>query len=136
MASCLAYSGAVTVRPMTNQKAHRTFPPTPIIFIHVLAFIGVGFWISMIISALTIGGDDVWAVVLAGLILGGAHVAISVFTSKHSTKAYVAMWFVFISDSALALFVNPQAVVLILFTVVLLGLTRFPSSKIWFSSQL
>ncbi len=111
------------------------FGPAPIVLIHVLAFIGVAFWASMIISAVTGGSDRAWAVVVVGVILGGAHLAISHFTSRHSSRAFAAMWFVLIADAGLALFVDIQAVLLVLFTVVLLLLTRIPSARAWFSSQ-
>lgn len=113
----------------------RRFGPTPIVLIHVLAFVGVAFWISMIASALTGGSADAWRVVVVGLVLGGAHVAISMLTSRHSSRAVVAMWVVFIGDSLLAIFVDWKAVLLVLFTVVLLALTRVPSSRAWFASQ-
>ncbi len=89
----------------------------------------------MIIQALMGGADDAWQVVLVGLVLGGAHVAISMLTSRHSSKAVLAMWFVFIGDSLLALFIDWKAVLLVLFTVLLLALTRLPSSRAWFASQ-
>lgn len=108
--------------------------PAPIIAIHVLAFIGVAFWLSMIVGALTGGSENPWAVVAAGIVLGGAHIAISRLASLRSTKIYWAMWFVFISDSLLALFVDQKAIALVLFTVVLLLLTRIPSAKSWFGS--
>lgn len=120
---------------MTTASTHR-FGPTPILLIHVLAFVGVAFWISMIVPALAGGDADAWQVVLVGLVLGGAHVAISMFTSRHSTRAIAAMWFVFIGDSLLAIFVDGRAVLLVLFTVVLLALTRVPSARAWFHSQM
>jgi len=110
------------------------FGPAPIVLIHILAFIGVAFWLSMIVTALTGGIDNAGAVIILGLVLGGAHVAISRFTSAHSTRAVWAMWFVLICDAGLALLVNPQAVLLMLFTIVLLVLTRLPSARGWFAA--
>ncbi len=107
--------------------------PAPIIAIHVLAFVGVAFWASTILTAILSGASNVWWVILIGVILGGAHIAISRFTSLHNSVAIYFMWFVFIADSLLAIFVQYQAVVLVIFTIVLLGLTRFQSSKLWFS---
>jgi hypothetical protein len=109
--------------------------PAPIIAIHVLAFIGVAFWASTIITAIISGSSNVWWVILIGVILGGAHIAISRFTSLHSSIAVYFMWFVFIADSLLAIFVQVQAVVLVIFTIVLLVLTRLPSSKLWYSTS-
>ena len=42
------------------------------------------------------------------------------------------MVFVFIADALLAIFVNALAIVLVLFTIVLLLLTRTASAKEWF----
>jgi len=101
----------------------------------VLAFIGVLFWVSTIIQNVAAGLPDGWAVIPVGIVLGGAHVAISRLTSRHDRRAVAAMWFVFISDALLAIFVNYLAVVLVLFTIVLLLLTRTPSAKEWFQSR-
>jgi hypothetical protein len=109
------------------------FGPAPIIAIHVLAMIGVLFWLSTIVSTFISDSSNKWFVAVVGLVLGGAHVAISRFTSLHSTRAFVAMWFVFLGDSLLAIFVDWQAIALVLFTVVLLLLTRVRSARIWFA---
>lgn len=108
------------------------FGPAPIIAIHVLAAIGVLFWLSEIITAFA-DSNNAWLVLLLGIVLGGAHVLISRFTSLHSKKAIAAMWFVFIGDSLLTVFVNWQAILLVLFTAVLLLLTRVPSARRWFA---
>jgi hypothetical protein len=100
----------------------------------VLAFIGVLFWLSTIIQNIAAGFPNGWAVVPVGVVLGGAHVAISWLTSRHNRRAVAAMWFVFVSDSLLAIFVDFLAVVLVLFTVVLLLLARTSSAKKWFGS--
>lgn len=100
----------------------------------MLALIGVLFWLSTIIQSIAAGFPDGWAVVPIGIVLGGAHVAISWLTSQHSRRAIAAMWFVFVSDSLLAIFVDYLAVVLVLFTVVLLLLARTASAKQWFGS--
>lgn len=107
--------------------------PAPIIAIHVLAGVGVVFWLSMIAAALTGGSGDSAGVIVLGLVLGGAHVAISVLTHRHSRLVFAAMVFVLVADTALAVFVDPKAVLLVLFTVVLLLLTRVPSARRWFA---
>jgi hypothetical protein len=115
----------------TNANISR-FGPVPILSIHLLAFIGVLFWASTIIQAIVAGLPNGWAVIPIGLVLGGAHVAISAFTSRHDRRAFAAMWFVFIADSLLALFVNRLAIVLVLFTVVILVLAHTKAAKQWF----
>jgi len=110
------------------------FGPGPIIAIHMLAMIGVLFWLSTIVGAFVEGSSNKWLVAVVGLVLGGAHVAISRFTSLRSNRAVFAMWGVFIGDSVLAIFVNWQAIALVLFTVVLLLLTRTRSARMWFAS--
>jgi hypothetical protein len=100
----------------------------------VLAFIGVLFWVSSIIQAIAGGFPQGWAVVPVGIVLGGAHVAISWLTARHDRRAVVVMWFVFVSDSLLAIFVDYLAVVLVLFTVVLLLLARTADARKWFLS--
>lgn len=100
----------------------------------MLAFIGVLFWVSTIIQAILAGFPQGWGVVPVGIVLGGAHVAISWLTARHDRRAAVVMWFVFVSDSLLAIFVDYLAVVLVLFTVVLLLLTRTASARKWFTS--
>jgi large-conductance mechanosensitive channel len=110
------------------------YGPAPILAIHALALIGVLFWISTIIQAVVAGLSDSWAVIPVGIVLGGAHVAISRLTARHDRRAVAVMWFVFISDALLAIFVNYLAVVLVLFTVVLLILARTSTAKEWFTS--
>ena len=51
-----------------------------------------------------------------------------------SNPVYTAMWFVFAADAGLAVVVDPKATPLVLFTVVLLLLTRVPSARRWFAS--
>jgi hypothetical protein len=108
------------------------FGPAPIIAIHVLAAIGVLFWLSEIVSAF-VDQTNAWLVLLLGVVLGGAHVLISRFTSQHSKRAFAAMWFVVIGDTLLTIFVNWQAILLVGFTVVLLLLTRVASARRWFA---
>jgi len=98
-----------------------------------MALIGVLFWVSTIIQAILGGFPQGW-VVPVGIVLGGAHVAISWLTARHDRRTVAVMWFVFVSDSLLALFVDYRAVVLVLFTVVLLLLTRTAGARQWFAS--
>jgi hypothetical protein len=119
---------------VTSTRAER-FGPPPIIAIHVLAIIGVLFWLSTIVGSFVDDSSSKWYVAMVGVVLGGAHVAISRFTSLHSTRAFAAMWFVFIGDSLLAVFVDWQAIALVLFTIVLLLLTRTRSARTWFASH-
>lgn len=109
--------------------------PAPIIAIHVLAGVGVLFWMSMIVQAFMGDGGNAWGVAVLGIVLGGAHVAISWLTHRHSRLVYAAMWFIFAGDSALAVLVDARAVLLVLFTAVLLILTRVPSARRWFAAR-
>jgi hypothetical protein len=103
--------------------------------IHVLALIGVLFWLSTIIQAIAAGLPNGWAVIPIGIVLGSAHVAISWFTTRHNRLAFTAIWFVFVADALLAIFVNWLAVVLVLFTVGLLLLAHTSTAKEWFTSK-
>lgn len=121
--------------PHIDEQMINRFGPAPIITIHVLAFVGVLFWVSSIVQGILAGLPNGWAVVPVGIVLGGAHVAISWLTTRHDRRVIAAMWFVLISDALLAIFVNYLAVVLVLFTIVLLLLTRTSSAKEWFRSR-
>ena len=105
--------------------------PAPVIAIHVLAMVGVLFWLSQVITAFR---DDCnpWAVLATAVVLGGAHVAISVLTARHSRRAIGAMWFVFLGDALLTALVDWRAILLVAFTAVLLLLTRPASAHEWF----
>ena len=98
-----------------------------------MALIGVLLWVSTIIQAILTGFPQGWAVFPVGVVLGGAHVAISWLTARHDRRTVAVMWFVFVCDSLLALFVDYLAVVLVLFTVVLLLLTRTARARTWFA---
>ena len=90
------------------------------IAVHVIAAMGVVFWIVTFVSAAM--GDIDAPLVLVGLlalVLGGAHVLISVTTTRGSAAALWLTVFVFISDSLLGVFVDPMAFLLAGFTVVL-----------------
>jgi hypothetical protein len=108
--------------------------PAPVIAIHVLAGVGVLFWLSRITQAFMGDMGNPWGVAILGTVLGGAHVAISWLTHRHSRLVYAAMWFVLVGDSLLAMFVDPRAIALVLFTAILLLLTRAPSARRWFAT--
>ena len=90
------------------------------IAVHVLATIGVVFWV-VTFARTALGQIDasVIQVGLLALVLGGAHALISVATTRGSAAAIWLTVFVFISDSLLGIFVNPMAFLLSGFTVVL-----------------
>jgi len=71
------------------------------------------------------------AVVIVGLVLGGAHLAMSVGASRRSKVVYYAIAFILVGDSALAIWVDPQALALVLFTLVLAGLGAMGASRAW-----
>jgi hypothetical protein len=88
--------------------------------VHVLATIGVVFWIvTFVRTALGQIDASVVQVGLLALVLGGAHALISIFTTRGSVAAIWLTVFVFVSDSLLGIFVNPMAFLLTGFTVVL-----------------
>lgn len=108
--------------------------PWPILAIHTLAMIGVLFWLSMAVGAFAGNSERRWLILALAVVLGGAHVAISLFTRAHSRTAVAAMWFVFVGDSLLTVFIDWKALALVLFTVGLLLLTRTASARTWFRS--
>jgi len=105
--------------------------PKPILIIEILGYVGVAFWLSMIVRSVLDDAASAWPVILVGVVLGTAHIIISVGSSRRSRMVYAAMWFVLIGDSVLTVFVDLKAVALVLFTVVLLVLTRAPSARAW-----
>jgi hypothetical protein len=90
------------------------------IAVHVLATVGVVFWV-VTFTRTALGHIDasVVQVGLLALILGGAHALISMSTTRRSMAAIWLTVFVFVSDSLLGIFVNPMAFLLVGFTVVL-----------------
>ena len=91
------------------------------IAVHVLAAVGVLFWIATFVrTALGQIDASVAQVGLLALVLGGAHALISMSTTRGSVAAIWLTVFVFVSDSLLGIFVNPMAFFLAGFTVVLL----------------
>lgn len=118
-----------------TQQTHARFGPAPIVTIHVLAAIGILFWLSMVFQAFTTGASNALLVLALAIVLGGAHVMIWVWTSRHSRRAIWAMWFVFVGDSLLTIFVDVKAIVLVIFTIVLLLLTRPASARDWYSAS-
>jgi hypothetical protein len=119
---------------VANATAGTRHVPAPIIAIHVLAAVGVLFWLSMIVTAVNGGSSSPAAVIVLGVVLGGAHVAISWLTHRRSRLVYAAMVFVLVSDAGLTLVVDRRAILLVLFTLVLLLLTRAPSAQRWFAA--
>lgn len=90
------------------------------IAVHVLATIGVVFWVvTFMRTALGQIDASVVQVGLLALVLGGAHALISTSTTRGTSAAIWLTVFVFISDSLLGIFVNPMAFLLSGFTVVL-----------------
>jgi hypothetical protein len=90
------------------------------IAVHVLATIGVVFWVvTFVRTALGQIDASVVQVGILALVLGGAHALISISTTRGSAAAIWLTVFVFISDSLLGIFVNPMAFLLTGFTVLL-----------------
>lgn len=108
--------------------------PVQVRIIELLGYVGVLFWLSMIVQAFVAAPATAWRVLLLGVVLGGAHVIIAVGSARRSRIVYAAMWFVLIGDSLLTVFVDVKAIALVLFTIVLLLLTRPAAARAWFTS--
>lgn len=111
-------------------------PPTPVLAIEIMGYVGVAFWLSMIVQSALASDGSLGAVALVGITLGGAHVVISSGARRRSRTAYLAMWFVLVGDTLLALLVDARAWALVVFTIVLLLLTRAPSAREWWTARI
>lgn len=111
--------------------------PAPIIAIHVLASIGVLYWILQIFQALTIGesslGTGLVSTIALAVVLGGAHVMTYIWSAQGSRRVYAAIWLIVIGDSLLTIFVSTSAILLVMFTLVMLALTLPTSAREWLS---
>ena len=96
---------------MSNQP--RSGAPWPIRLIEVLGIVGIIFWLFMIVRALMEDASSALGVVIAGLVLGSAHLMMSVGASRRSKVVYYAIAFILVGDSALAIWVDPQALALV-----------------------
>lgn len=123
-----------TYGSLMREQSHGRFGPGPIVTIHVLAAIGILFWLSMVVQAFATGASNALIVLLLAIVLGGAHLAIWVWTSRHSSRAIWAMWFILIGDSLLTLLVDVKAIILVIATIVLLLLARTASARAWYSA--
>lgn len=101
--------------------------------IEVLGYVGVAFWIVTIIRAFLADAGTAWPVLIVGLILGGAHIVIALGAAHRRRIVYAAMWLVFVGDALLTIFVDARAALLVLFTIVLLLLTRPAAARAWFA---
>lgn len=110
-------------------------PPAPVLLIEVMGYVGVAFWLTMIVQAFLAPDGTLGGVALVGIVLGGAHVVISLGARRRSRIAYAAMWFVLMGDALLALLVDARAWTLVAFTIVLLLLTRAPSARQWWAGK-
>ena len=117
-----------------TQQVTTTRAPASIIALHALAGIGVLFWLSRALLAVTSADPDVLWVIALAVVLGGAHVAVSMLTARHSRLAILAMWFIAIGDGLLAIFVNEQAIVLVAFTVIMLLLAHSRAARAWYAA--
>lgn len=115
----------------------RQKPPAPIKAIHVLASIGVIYWIIQIIQAIVTGesslGTELGLTIALAVVLGGAHVMAFIWSSQGTRRVYIAIWSIVIGDSLLTIFVNTSAILLVMFTFVMLALTRPTSAREWLS---
>ena len=123
-----------SIRPA--RKVSRVHPttrrPAAITAIEILGYVGVLFWLSTIVGSFTSGADNAGQVLIVGLILGGAHIVIALGARRRSRLALYAMAVVLISDSLLTIFVDVRAILLVLFTVVLIALAW--TQRTWWST--
>jgi hypothetical protein len=108
----------------------------PILTIEIMGYVGVAFWLSMIVQSALASDGSLGAVALVGIVLGGAHIVISFGARRRSRIAYLAMWFVLVGDTLLALFVDARAWALVVFTIVLLLLTRTRPAREWWAERI
>jgi len=105
--------------------------PLSIRAIEVMGGIGIAFWVVTIVRSLIGDAAGSLAVLIVGLILGGAHLVVALAAERRSVAYVYAIGFIFIGDLALAIWVDPQAFVLVAFTVVLGILAATPSARAW-----
>ena len=119
---------------MTSVAPVTTRVPSTIRVIEVMGGIGIAFWLVTIVRSFVDGANNAVTVLLVGLVLGGAHAAVSVGAHRRSVSYIYAIGFIFIGDLLLALMVDAQAFALVAFTVVLGVLAAAPSSRKWIRS--
>lgn len=91
------------------------------IVVHALAIVGVAFWVVMVVRAMMGVGDHTGPkLYVAALLLGGAHLLISVSTRRRTPLALSLTWLVTGADVILALAVNPKAWVLVGASIVMI----------------
>jgi len=93
--------------------------------------IGIAFWAVTIVRTFIEGAGNAFAVLLVGLVLGGAHAVVALGAHRRSVVYLYAIGYIFVGDLLLAIFVDPQAFALVAFTVVLGVLATGPSARRW-----
>lgn len=122
---CPAPVGMTSVTPVTTKA------PVTIRFIEVMGGIGIAFWLVTIVRTFIDGANNAVAVLLVGLVLGGAH-AVVTWGARTRSRAYLyAIGIIFVGDLLLALFVDARAFALVAFTIALGVLAALPSSRDW-----
>lgn len=102
--------------------------------VHILAVVGVTFWVAMIVAALA--GKLTYStprVIGLGIILLAAHALISVNTRRQKPLAIALMWFVLVADAVLALLINPKAWLLVGASIILL-IAGYSCRRSWSTS--
>ena len=105
--------------------------PLSIRAIEFMGGIGIAFWAVTIVRTFIEGAGNAFAVLLVGLVLGGAHAVVALGAHRRSVIYLYAIGFIFVGDLLLAIFVDPQAFALVAFTVVLGVLAARPSARRW-----
>lgn len=109
--------------------------PLPIRAIEIMGGIGVAFWLVTITRSFLEGAGNAFAVLAVGLVLGSAHVVVSLGARRRSIAYVYAIGFIFVGDLLLAIFVDTQAFALVAFTIVLGALAATSSARQWLRRQ-
>lgn len=108
--------------------------PLPVLAIETLGYLGVGLWLVLILRAWTSTPFAAWWVTIVGLVLGAAHVLISVGATRRARVVLPAMWFVLAADILLTLVVDVRALILVGASILLLLLMRTSSARAWWKA--
>ena len=120
------------MKPKTNANAtSRSSRVAPaVLVIHVLAAMGIALWSGIIVMTLLGNVEGApWLILLMAIAFIVLHAAISWATFQRMPIVAALIWMLLVADIALAVFVTPQAGILVLASVVLLIACYRPSMR-------